>query len=202
MKAVPEQIEVRNLEPGEWVDFSEIGVPGVQLSGSTIKVAIFEDGKLAVCGLSAETIRHISIFAFLSIILGPHPRIGRRELHFLRRTVGMTFEDLGGQISVEPSRIKGMEHGKSSLTETELERVRAVMIRAMDSLMKEIPPIVRELNRASLEYAQDVRTTQHDVDMLDILTAAFKEGGSAPVGEGLLARRNEESSPDSQECHA
>lgn len=134
-----EEIRTRPLAPGEWADFSEIGVEGVRIAGPLVRIAIDSDGSESVCGLPPRVLRDLEIFVFASILLC-HGPIGRRELHFLRTISGLSRADFCAKTGLDPARL---DQRDALLSPDEAAQTRAGMLDTMASFLTAISPQIR-----------------------------------------------------------
>lgn len=151
-------IEVRPLRDGEWVDFSEIGVPGVQLSGAGVKVAVHADaGNRITVSIPRKVVRDIETFIFATIVFWEEVHICRTELHFMKVYAGMKLVELADKLGVPADEMrKFVESGEGQFPKS--KELRALMrSKAVEGLMN-LASHIRAMNSENMAHVQDTLT--------------------------------------------
>lgn len=189
MVAAPEPIVVRPLSPGEWVDYSELGVEGLELSGESVRVAVHEGGEPTVVSLAVEQRNAVKRFAFAALALDQRVNLGPREIRFVRKYLAMQQTDFADAVGIEMERLLAIEDASALPTRVEVSRVRATILISLMRMLKAQNPgeIVSVPVEALREPATDYIAVPRQLFAVRYI-AGILSGEAVCCAEGLAAR--------------
>ncbi len=153
---------IRHLRKGEAVDFAEIGIPHVFLSGTGVKVAEFPDGSISPVLPGHEIIETIERFVFAALVTCERRSLEPAEIRFLRRMMDMTQGGFADAMALARETVSRMENGKDKVTATMAMAIQRLCIPRIPRLLNAIPSQVRRLNHKTFDRVQDFLTHTHD----------------------------------------
>lgn len=171
----PEMIPTfRVLAPGERVEFPELGVRGVFLSGAGVKVAQFPDGTLKAVVPPGDVLDRMKTYIFADLVICESLSLNARELRFLRKRIGMTQEEIAKRLGQTREHYNRFENGRSPVSRELTLAVQRLCTGPMIAALNALPEDIRKANRAIIERIQQMITkTRPD---------KFVESGPIEVG--------------------
>ena len=153
--------KIRNLRKGENIEFRELGIPNVFLSGTGLRVAEFADGSRSVVLPPREILEIYEIFAFAELVTCDCGKLDNAEVYFLRRMMGMTQRQFADSLGLARETISRLENDKERTTTTNAMAIQRLCMPKVIEFLNRLPASIRSLNRANFARILDLLTRKH-----------------------------------------
>jgi len=152
---------IRNLRKGETVEFHELGIPNVFLSGSGVRVAEYPDGSKSVVLPPLPVLEMLEKLVFAELVICDCGSLDKSEVYYLRRMMDMTQQQLADFLDLTRETISRLENGKERISTTVAMAIQRLCIPQAVEFLNHLPAEVRKLNRAHLTRFQDFLVCKH-----------------------------------------
>lgn len=152
---------IRRLRKGETVEFHELGIPNVYLSGSGIRVAEYPDGSKSVVLPPLPLLEMLEKFVFAELVICDCGSLDKSEVYYLRRMMNMTQQQLADLLDLTRETISRLENGKEKISTTVALAIQRLCIPQAVEFLNHLPAEVRKLNRANFARFQDFLARKH-----------------------------------------